>query len=244
MEKIQEIRDQIEQMQLKKVLFGGYSKEDVQMKMDMVFAMFEKAMKKQLEKQAEKEAVMLAEFEQQLQEMREELEGKKRVSDILIIDLNKSISEMTAQNKSMEEENSKMQEANNVLTAENHLLEEEEHRMREANNVLMAEKQQLEEEERRIREENNILLAEKQQILQDQVKMKEAYREYCRQILKEYSESLRSLSGEFSRILENVSSMQKEIDAESIFEGLEKAFEMKKQEVLTGIVVDCDEIEE
>lgn len=196
MERIQEIKDKMDQIQLKKVLFGGYSKEDVQSKLDMMFAMFENAMKKQIEKETE----LLAGFEKQIMDLRDEYESRKRLSDILINDLNRSISELTARKQAMEQDQQRMQEENDILTAKN------------------------------------------EQILQDQINMKEAYKDYCKELLKEYSESLHALSCEFSRILENVSNMQKEVDEERIFEGLENAFEMKKREMLVGTVTDCEEL--
>ena len=60
-----------------------------------------------------------------------------------------------------------------------------------------------------------------------QHKMKEAYKEYCETILNQYSSSLCSLSNEFSRMMDNVSNMQKEIMSKDINEGLTKALEMK-----------------
>lgn len=211
MDKLQEIKESMNQMPLKKVWFGGYSKEDVQLKMDMLYAMVEKAMKEQ----AEKEAELLAGFENQIKAMQEEFDNQKRVSDILIGDLNKNINNLTAQNTMMEH----------------------------AEEALEEEKQQLLLEQAQMKEANDMLVAENEQRIKEQAQMKEAYRAYCGELLKEYSDSLRALSGEFSRILENVSNMQKEIDAESVFEGLEKAFEMKKREVLTGTVEESIEAE-
>lgn len=163
MDKVQEITEYVEQMRLKKVLFGGYDKNDVQMKFDMVLAMFQKYVKEQ----EEKEKALLSDFEKQMKELKDEFESKKKVSDILIVELNKSINSLTEENQSM---------------------------------------------------------------VQEQQKMKETYKAYCGDILKQYSDSLRLLSGEFSRILENVSNMQKGINEESIFEGLERALEMKEPE--------------
>lgn len=180
MEQYQEIIDYVKQNQMRKVLFGGYSKEDVQIKMDMILAMLEKYEKEH----KEKETAMLADFEQQLEAVKKEFENKKRITDILIIDLNKNISELTTQNQTMEQEQFKMREAYDALTAEN------------------------------------------ETIVQEQYKMKEAYKAYCGEILKKYSESLDVLSGEFNKMLENVSVMQKSISEDSIFEGFERALEM------------------
>lgn len=163
-DKLQELKQSIDQMKLKKVMFGGYDKKDVQMKFDMALAMFQKCMKDQ----ENKEKAMVMAYEKQIEEMKAlqaEIENKKRASDRLIADLNKNISELTEENQMM---------------------------------------------------------------VQEQYKIKESYKAYCSEIIKQYSNSLRSLSGEFSRILENVSSLQKEINEESIIEGLEKALEVEE----------------
>ena len=67
MDKFQEMKEYLNQNQLRKVLFGGYSKEDVQMKFDIVQAMLDTYAKEQ----AEKEAAMLADFEKQIEQMQE-----------------------------------------------------------------------------------------------------------------------------------------------------------------------------
>lgn len=140
MSKLQELKEYMEQMKLKKVIFGGYSKEDVQLKMDMMYAMFEKAMNEQEAKQTQ-------------------------------------------------------------LTAQ----------MEERINNLIEEKVQMEEEH---------------------IEMKNSYKTYCENMLSEYKVSLRALSGEFSRILENVSNIQKMIEEDNIFEELETVFIEKQQEVI------------
>lgn len=180
MDKLQEMKEYLNQDQLKKVLFGGYSKEDVQTKFEMVCAMLDTYAKEQ----ATKEKELLADFEKQLKEMKEEFEVQKKASDTLIIDLNKSIAEFEAQKQLFEQEQQKMRAANDALVAENEV------------------------------------------IVQEQYKMKEAYKAYCGEILKKYSESLNALSEEFGRMMENVSVMQKSISEEAILEGFDKALEM------------------
>ncbi len=180
MDKFQEMKEYLNQNQLRKVLFGGYSKEDVQMKFDIVQAMLDTYAKEQ----AEKEAAMLADFEKQIEQMQAEFELQKKASDALIIDLNKSLAQLEEQNQSIVKEQQEVREANDALTAEN------------------------------------------QSIVQEQYKMKEAYKAYCGEILKKYSESLNTLSGEFNRMLENVSVMQQSISEETILEGFDKAIEM------------------
>ena len=68
MSKLQELKEYMDQMKIKKALFGGYNKEDVQLKFDMVYAMFEKAMKDQEEKEAE----LISQFEERLSKLVEE----------------------------------------------------------------------------------------------------------------------------------------------------------------------------
>lgn len=145
MSRLQELKEYMNQMKLKKVLFGGYSKEDVQIKIDMMYAMFENVM----EEHEAKEAELIAQFEERL-------------------------------------------------------------------NKLVEEKMKMEEE---------------------QIEMRNSYKSCCENMLSEYKVSLKALSGEFSRILENVSNMQKMIDEESIFEGIEQAFIERDQEE----VVEMDE---
>ena len=55
--------------------------------------------------------------------------------------------------------------------------------------------------------------------------MKQSYKAYCSNVLQQYSESLRTLSTEFSQILENVTNLQKavvEAEAMDIFEVAEE----------------------
>jgi len=150
MERVQEITTYMEQMKLKKVWFGGYDKEDVQLKFDMLMAMFEKYAKEQ---------------EKREQNLVNDYKNKLDALEETVMELNKNIA---------------------LLTEENELS------------------------------------------IKEQQKMKEAYKAYCSEIIKQYSESLRSLSGEFSKILENVSNMQKEIREETIIEGLDKALEISE----------------
>lgn len=267
MDKLLEIKGYINQVQLKKVWFGGYSKEDVQVKMDMMMEIIEKTLKEQ----EEKEKDLLVNFEKEKEELRADLESKKKVSDILVVDLNKSIdelnelnrtlkldqeklqnanAELAIQNKKLIEENDRLTEEKNhieqehlslkdknvLLSTEKITLENECFKLKDAYNKLFEVKNLLEQDQLKMKMACDELLEENHQMAERQVKMKDAYRAYCGALLKEYSESLRSLSGEFSRILENVSNMQKEIDEESVFEGLERAIEDEKTEVLTGIV--------
>ncbi len=74
--------------------------------------------------------------------------------------------------------------------------------------------------------------AEIKELQEKQVKMREAYKEYCETILQQYGTSLRSLSSEFTRILDDVVSLQKEIVSIDVYAGLDKALEVKETPVL------------
>ncbi len=232
MDKLLEIKGLVNQVQLKKVWFGGYSKEDVQVKMDMMMEIIEKTIAEQNEKEAE----LLANFETEKEALREELESKKKVSDILVVDLNKSIDELTEVNRAMKVNQEKTEILNEALKTEKYTLEQECSKLKDAYDEISSIRSNLEQEQMRLKQAYDALIEENQKMADDQVKMKNAYRTYCGQILKEYSESLRSLSGEFSRILENVSNMQKGIDEESVFAGLERSFEEREPQILTGTV--------
>ena len=78
-------------------------------------------------------------------------------------------------------------------------------------------------------EEIVVLEAEIKDLQEKQVKMREAYKEYCETILQQYGTSLRSLSSEFTRILDDVVNLQKEIVSIDVYAGLDKALEVKEQ---------------
>ena len=59
MDKLLEIKELVNQVPMKKVWFGGYSKEDVQVKMDMMMEIIEKT----IAEQSEKEAELISNFE-------------------------------------------------------------------------------------------------------------------------------------------------------------------------------------
>ena len=148
-----------EQVQLKKVLIGGYDRKDVQMKFDIFYEMVERYIEEQKQ-----------EFEAQIDTLTRNFENKLKASDFLVVELNRNISSLT--------------EENETLVIKQH-------------------------------------------------KMKEAYKEYCESILNQYSSSLCSLSNEFSRMMDKVSDMQKEIVSKDISEGLTNALVMKMGAELT-----------
>ena len=148
-----------DQVQLKKVLIGGYDKKDVQLKFDIFYEMVEIYLDEQKK-----------EFEAKIDTLTRNFENKLKASDFLVVELNRNISSLT--------------EENEALVIKQH-------------------------------------------------KMKEAYKEYCESILNQYSNSLCSLSNEFSRMMDNVSNMQKEIMNKDINEGLTNALVMKMGSELT-----------
>ena len=149
-EYLREFKDQI---QLKKVVFGGYDKKDVQMKFDIFYEMVERYLDEQKK-----------EFDAKVQALKSDFEQKQKASEFLLSELNQNI---------------------NSLTEENEAMVIKQHRM------------------------------------------KEAYKEYCETLLQQYSCSLCSLSNEFTRIVENVETLQKEIKSKDIEAGLSQALEMR-----------------
>ena len=72
------------------------------------------------------------------------------------------------------------------------------------------------------------LTAEQKGALQEQERMKEVYKQYCSNILQQYSDSLRTLSAEFTQILDNVTNLQKNIVDVDIFEQFDSEIEMEQ----------------
>ena len=66
---------------------------------------------------------------------------------------------------------------------------------------------------------------------EEQSKMKGVYKEYCSSILKQYSESLRTLSTEFTQILENITNLQNNMTELEVFDEIELAIEEKTEEI-------------
>lgn len=143
MDKLQEVNDYIEKMKMKKVIFGGYDKDDVYMKINNIIDLFQKC----VDKYEEEEKAIIRDYENRMKEQ-----------DALISELNRKLE--------------------------------------------MAEKEQKK------------TFAEKE-------KIKSAYKEYCSTILTEYSNSLRSLSLEFTQVLENVARLQKGLKENAIFNQIE-----------------------
>ncbi len=143
MDKLQEVNDYIEKMKMKKVIFGGYDKDDVYIKINNIIDLFQKC----VDKYEEEEKSIIRDYESRMKEQ-----------DALISELKRKLE-----------------------TAE---------------------------------KEQKKTFAEKE-------KIKSAYKEYCSTILTEYSNSLRSLSLEFTQVLENVARLQKGLKENAIFNQIE-----------------------
>ena len=168
MEKLQELKACKDKMKMRKVLFGGYDRQDVQDKIDVLYSLAEKNIKEQYEMEQALLATVEEQkrsFQEQTEALKKDFENQQKASEFLMIELNKNISELT--------------------------------------------------------EENETLVLK-------QGKMREAYKEYCETILKQYSESLCALSGEFTKILDNVANLQKEIGSKDILREMDRALEMKQ----------------
>lgn len=161
-ERFQEIIDFVNDVKIKKVIFGGYDKNDVTVKMNELMVKFENYTKEQQEKQ-----------KAQL----EECEVKIQTSKILINELNKKLSSLMLEQKNIEREKEKMQGA---------------------------------------------------------------YKAYCSGILKQYSESLCSLSTEFSQILDNITVLQKNMAETDIFDKIE--VHVEEQAAIPCVDEDMDEV--
>ena len=64
-------------------------------------------------------------------------------------------------------------------------------------------------------------MLEQKNIERKKEKMQDAYKDYCSNILKQYSESLCALSTEFSKILDNITVLQKDMAQPDIFDKIE-----------------------
>ena len=79
-----------------------------------------------------------------------------------------------------------------------------------------------------LNEDIHSLTAENESLVVKQQEMRVAYKEYCETTLQQYANSLRSLSNEFSRVLDNVVNLQQEIGSKDIFSEMDRALEMKQ----------------
>lgn len=154
MDRLQEISNYVDGLKIRKTLFGGYDKMDVEMKFSELLVILKKCLGEEKEEQKKQ----IAEYETKLQ-----------TSQMLINEMNKKLC------------------------------------------ILMEEQKNAEKEKE---------------------KMKGAYKEYCSNILQKYSDSLRTLSTEFSQILENISNLQQNMIELEIFDEMEVHIEEKASQGL------------
>lgn len=96
----EDLREFKDQVQLKKVVFGGYDKKDVQLKFDVFYEMVERYMDKQKKEFDAKIASLTSEFEQ-----------KQKAAEILMAEMNENINSLTEENEAMVMKQHKMKEA-------------------------------------------------------------------------------------------------------------------------------------
>ncbi len=140
MERLQQIQVYIENMKIKKAIFGGYERNDVMAKMQEVTNLCQEY----LEEENKKHKALIEEYEMNMQ-----------ASQLLVNELNQKISDLSVEVQDME--------------------------------------------------------IEKEQ-------MKSVYKEHCSNILKQYSDSLRTLSNEFSNIMGNIAMLQQHLIEDDILD--------------------------
>lgn len=69
------------------------------------------------------------------------------------------------------------------------------------------------------------LSAEQKSAESEKEQMKSAYKEYCSNILQQYSDSLRTLSTEFTQIMENITALQQNLIEGDFLEAIEVKIE-------------------
>lgn len=85
------------------------------------------------------------------------------------------------------------------------------------------------------------LAAEKKNVIEEKEKMREVYKDYCANILQQYSDSLRTLSAEFAQILDNVTNLQKDIRDVDVFEKIGAEIEAEQISELADDETSCCE---
>ena len=88
------------------------------------------------------------------------------------------------------------------------------------------------------------LTAEQKGAIHEKERMKEVYKQYCSNILQQYSDSLRTLSAEFTQILDNVTNLQKNIVDVDIFEQFDSEIEMEQTAKIPEKETESEEVQE
>lgn len=206
MEKMQEIKEYINTMKIKKTIFGGYDREDVYTKLGVITGMFQK---------------YIEEFQKSEENQREEFEKKIRAAEEEIAKLQQRIGVLLNENQNAAETiKTTLEEKKIAIEARDAAIEEK--NAEEDKRELLQEENRKQQEQLAKRENQVEELQEIQKRLENEkLSMKQSYKSYCSNVLQQYSESLRALSSEFSQILENVTKLQKavgEAEAMDIFE--------------------------
>lgn len=180
MSSLEKIRSYINSLQIRKVLWGGYDREDVYIKMNGLVDVFRDYVKEEIETQE----LQRRKAEMQLQQKKEEIEEcerKLQESQLIVAELHEKLDDITS--------------------------------------VQIATEKEMNE-------------------------MKEAYKKYCTNILEQYSGSLKTLSVEFSKILDNISMLQQNIIEMDDIENLEMPKELLGEQTtieLSDLGIDMDE---
>lgn len=85
------------------------------------------------------------------------------------------------------------------------------------------------------------LAAEQKNVIEEKEKMREVYKDYCANILQQYSDSLRTLSAEFTQILDDVTNLQKDIRDVDVFEKIGAEIEAEQISELADDETSCCE---
>ena len=180
MNSLEKIRSYINNTQIRKVLWGGYDREDVYMKMNELVDVFREYVKEEIENQ--------------------ELERRK--------------AEMQLQQKKVE-------------------LEEYERKLRDSQSVVVE-----------LHKKLDNLTSVQIETEKEMYEMKDAYKKYCTNILEQYSGSLKTLSAEFSKILDNISMLQQNIVEMDDIENIEMPKELLGEKAaieFSDLGIDMDE---
>ena len=210
MDKIQEIKEYINTMKIKKTIFGGYDREDVYYKLGIITEMYQK---------------YIEEIQKSEESMREEYAQKIRQSEGDIAKLQQRIGILLNENQAIvDAKETALEERKTAIKARDAAIEEK--KAGEDEKELLQQESRKQQEELAKRQKQIEELQEIQDHLeQEKISMKQSYKAYCSNVLQQYSESLRTLSTEFSQILENVTNLQKavvEAEAMDIFEVAEE----------------------
>ena len=210
MDKIQEIKEYINTMKIKKTIFGGYDREVVYSKLGIITEMYQK---------------YIEEIQKSEESMREEYAQKIRQSEGDIAKLQQRIGILLNENQAIvDAKETALEERKTAIKARDAAIEEK--KAGEDEKELLQQESRKQQEELAKRQKQIEELQEIQDHLeQEKISMKQSYKAYCSNVLQQYSESLRTLSTEFSQILENVTNLQKavvEAEAMDIFEVAEE----------------------